>query len=266
VPSYDSYLAALKDRLQGVRWETYGKSGAGPLVCFSTPGKKKLLYVTSGFHGEEPFGPITFVKHGQLLVDMAKASGVGLRVYPCTNPEAWERGTRYNAKHDRPSNAFFEYETAPGEWVAGLKPDMHLRDMRIRKDLTPESRALAADLALKPVPSAALDIHQDIDFKDKPITYAYVSGKFTPYRSMARAAARFATVGSNTEVEGITSKVKTDRDGLVPAIPDGSIQDYFTRLGTTYSATLETSTGLPLKQVMGVNLVWLMGFVELASR
>jgi hypothetical protein len=260
--TYPTYLEALHSGLQDVRWDTYGSCRAGPLVCFSTPAKGgKWLYVTAGCHGEEPYGPLTFVRHGQVLIDMAKASGVGLRVYPCINPSDWS----YDARRLTPTS-FFEYEVGDGAWARALKPDMELRDMRIKTDLPPESRALVADLALKPVPKAVLEIHQDHDLHDSPATYAFVSGDQTPYRSLARAASRFTKLAANMEVSGEYAKQKTDRFGLTPGLPDGTVQDYFDRLGTKYSATLETSTSLPLKSVMGVNLVWVMGFIELASR
>jgi hypothetical protein len=196
-----------------------------------------------------------------VLIDMAKASGVGLRVYPCINPSDWS----YDARRLTPTS-FFEYEIGENEWARELMPDMELKDMRIKRDLPPESRALVADLAVRPVPTAALEIHQDHDIHDTPATYAFVSGDQAPYRSLARAASRFAKLASSTEVAGEHGTQKTDKFGLTPGRADGTVQDYFDRLGTKYSATLETSTGLPVKSVTGVNLVWMMGFIELASR
>lgn len=260
--TYHTYLKALRSSLQGVRWDTYGSLATGPLISFSTPAKGgQWVYVTAGVHGPEPYGPLTFVRHGQVLIDMAKASGVGLRVYPCVNPSDWS----YDASRLTPT-AFFEYEVGDGEWARELLPDMQLKDMRIKRDLPAEARALAADLAVRPVPRAALEIHQDASLQDEPASYAFVSGDQAPFRAIARAASRFSKLAAHTEVDGENSKQKTDRFGLTPGRADGTIQDYFDRLGTAYSATLVTSTGLPSKSVTGVNLVWLMGLIELASR
>jgi hypothetical protein len=240
--TYQTYLEALRSRLQGVKWETYGKAEAGPLICFSTPGKGNRFYITSGIYSDEPASMMTFVRHGQVVVDMAKASGVGLRVYPCINPSAWGKPQRPKA---RQPTVIFEGE---GD------------DLRVAKELSQEGRALAADLALKPPPRAVLDLRQDPT--ESPVSYALVSGSLAPYRTISRAAARFATIGTGLTV----GSAQTDRSGLAQAPQDGSVRDYFVRLGTPYAATLVSSQTLPTKSVMGVNLVWLMGFIELSSR
>jgi hypothetical protein len=119
----------------------------------------------------------------------------------------------------------------------------------------------------QPPADGFLDIHQDGCVK-KPGFYAYVYGKKF-FKHLVSASKKFAPVVKNEEVDKSArdrgQKFKTDENGLVE-YHDGSSQDLMHRLGAKYSATLETTLGLPYERVMGVNLVWSMGLIELTSR
>lgn len=264
--TYDSYLGLLKKEVSGVKFEEYGRSSGYPLVVFSTPPQKRTVVISSGFHGDEPMGPMTFVKHGKLLVDMAKGLEVCLRVYPCTNPSGWANSKRYALQSRKPTNDAIEY-LIDGEWRGNLEDGESFTEWRLKGSLSPEMRAFADHVTNHQPANAFLDIHQDGCVK-RPGFYAYVYGK-SSFRHLVRASSKFATVIKDTEVDKSArdrgQRFKTDENGLVD-YHDGSSQDLLFRLGAKYAATLETTLELSLERVMGVNLVWAMGFIELASR
>ena len=264
--TYSDYLKLLKSSIKGLKWSEYGNIKGNPLVVLTSPLKKKNLFITSGFHGDEPVGPITFLRHGQTIIDMAEHFGIGLRICPCTNPTGWATGHRYNTLGERPSNHFMEY-FIDGDWKGSIEPGEKYEEIRLKNGMPKDTRALAEDISLLDAPTAILDIHQDGEQKEA-CTYAYVFGDRAPYRKLAKAASTFAPLLKNTKVDDSPrdsgKSLSTDEFGLMES-HDGSIQDYFHRRGTKYSATLETSLKLPSKTCMAVNLVWMMGFVSLAA-
>jgi hypothetical protein len=233
-----------------------------PLLRLTVPGKRWLL-VTAGFHGEEPAGPLTLLRHMSDIVDHARKHDVGLRVYPCINPSGFEAGTRYNASGERPNNDLIRYEVSPGVFHGELHGDeTFLRWVPFEKG-PKETRALSADLRRFPAPQAALDIHQDGYMKGR-YTYAYVFGELTAYRPlMAQVEARVAIARQALVDEAV--RVWSDAEGFV-VYRDGSVTDYCSRIGVPYTATLETTCETPLGLCHEVNLAWLKGFIELAGR
>jgi predicted deacylase len=231
-----------------------------PLIRLTTPGER-MLVVTSGFHGEEPAGPITLALHLPALMTEARRRGVGLRIYPCINPSGFEARTRYNQSGERPNNDFLRYELTPGVWRGELRPgETFLRHAPF--DGGPkETRALQAELKRWPAPAAALDIHQD-RYVPGRLTYAYTFGGKSAYRPMMRAASAYAPVATNATVDEFAY---SDADGLIE-LHDGSVTDYFHQLGVPYVACLETTTHTPLEACDEINLIWLRGFIDLAAR
>src|SRR5690242_3816345 len=71
-----------------------------PLFRLTLPGERWLV-ITSGFHGEEPAGPLTLCHYFEAIAAYARERGVGLRVYPCINPSGFEDGTRYNRSGEK---------------------------------------------------------------------------------------------------------------------------------------------------------------------
>nr|WP_153868177.1 MULTISPECIES: hypothetical protein [Myxococcaceae] len=231
-----------------------------PLLRLTVPGERWLV-ITSGFHGEEPAGPLTLLEHFAEVAAYARERRVGLKVYPCINPSGFEAGTRYNASGEKPNNDFLRYEVQPGVW----KGELYGADQPLRHVLydggPQETRAVRTEIARLPAPAAALDIHQD-NYLGGVCTYAYTFGDKGAYRPLMRAASAHARVMGGERVD---EHNVADADGLVE-FHDGSVTDYFMRLGVPYAAALETTTATPLAACHAVNLVWIRGFIDLAAR
>ena len=231
-----------------------------PLFRLTVPGSRWLV-ITSGFHGEEPAGPLTLAENFGEIAAYARARDVGLRVYPCINPSGFEVGTRYNRSGERPNNDFLRYEVAPGTWKGELARGESFLRWVLYDGGPKETRAVRGDIDRFSPPEAALDIHQD-NYLSIAATYAYTFGDSAAYRPLMEAAAKHVAVIRNQRVD---EHHVTDSDGLI-ASHDGSVTDYFTRKGVPYTAALETTTRTPLDSCHAVNLIWIRGFIELAAR
>lgn len=263
---YDAYVAGMRRWAKLGELSEYGSvqenGRAYPLLRLIVPGKRWLT-VTSGFHGEEPAGPLTLLERLDEVVDYARTRDVGLRVYPLINPSGFEAGTRYNASGERPNNDMLRYEVTPGVWRGELKAGEPFVGWAPFTEGPKETRALRADLNRFEPPDAALDLHQDQYMKGS-YAYAYVFGDLDEYRPMmARTAERLAVAGRTVVDEA--AGVSSDAEGFV-VYHDGSITDWFLRLGVPWTAVLETTCETPLQTCHEVNLVWLRGFVDLAAR
>ncbi|PTL78614.1 hypothetical protein [Vitiosangium sp. GDMCC 1.1324] len=231
-----------------------------PLFRLTLPGERWLV-ITSGFHGEEPAGPLTLCHAFEAIAEYARERHVGLRVYPCINPSGFEDGTRYNRSGEKPNNDFLRYETAPGEWKGELTRGESFLRWALYEGGPKETRAVRSDIARYPAPAAALDIHQD-NYLPGAATYAYTFGDKSPYRQLMQDASAHAHVIRNDKVD---EHNRTDSDGLIE-YNDGSVTDYFLRIGVPYTATLETTTRTPLEACHAINLIWIRGFIDLAAR
>jgi predicted deacylase len=231
-----------------------------PVFRLTVPGSRTLV-ITSGFHGEEPAGPLTLVTYFPDIVRYARERDVGLRVYPCINPSGFEDGTRYNRSGEKPNNDFIRYEVAPGVW----KEDMVVEEPFLRWALhdggPKETRAVREDISRFPPPDAALDIHQD-NYIPEVATYAYTFGDKAAFRPLSAQAEAHARVIRNAKVD---DNSRTDADGLIE-YHDCSVTDYFMRSGVPYAAALETTTRTPLESCHAINLIWIRGFIDLAAR
>ena len=262
---YSDYLAGLRRHAAHAALTPYAvlREANGrdyEVVCLTVEGPRWLV-VTAGFHGEEPAGPLTLLEHFAELAALARARGVGLRVYPCVNPSGFEAGTRYNASGERPNNDFLRYQLPDGRWVGELLPGMEPVRHELHAGIPKETQALRAELERHPPPAAALDLHQD-DYVKECLTYAYTFGPPAPYRALMREASAHADVAANRRVD---EHHHADAHGLIHA-HDGSVTDYYFRRGVQHTACLETTTVLPMPRAHAVNLVWLRGFVELVAR
>jgi hypothetical protein len=231
-----------------------------PLLRALTTGRRTLV-ITSGFHGEEPAGPLSLLSALPELVEYARARDVGLCVYPCINPSGFEDGTRYNRSGERPNNDFLRYETSPGVWKGELDAGEPFLRWKLFDAGPKETRAVRADLEKLPAPDAALDIHQD-RYVRGAFTYAYVFGDQAPYSRLTRASEAHAQVIRGEKVD---ERNHTNSEGLIE-YNDGSVTDYFFRRGVPWAAALETTTHTPLEACHAVNLIWLRGFIDLAAR
>ncbi|GHG64851.1 hypothetical protein GCM10012319_05600 [Comamonas sp. KCTC 72670] len=262
--NYTDYAKRIRAHGHLAEVSEYGRVTEGdqdyPLFRLIVPGERWLV-ITSGFHGEEPAGPLTLAEHFPQVAAYALERGVGLRVYPCINPSGFEAGTRYNRSGEKPNNDFLRYEVAPGEWVGELHVERPILRWALYDGGPKETRAIRNELARYPAPAAALDIHQD-DYLGGASTYAYTFGDKAAYRPLVEACAKHVSVVRSQKVDDHSF---TDADGLIE-YHDGSVTDWYSRLGVPYTAALETTTPTPSAVCDAVNLIWIRGFIDLAAR
>jgi hypothetical protein len=270
---FAEYAARWREGLRGVAAaDDYGAVVEGgrvyPLLsAASTPGDDApSVLITAGFHGDEKAGPLTLLAHAAGLFAHARAQGVGLRLYPCVNPSGFEGHTRYNASGERPNNDFLRYEIAPGVWRGELHEGEAPISWRPHEGGPRETVALARELAARPLPTAALDLHQD-NFIHGHVFYSYVFGDRTPYRPLqVRSGALLPVLRSSLVDSGYEpgSDVRADAEGFIEC-HDGSITDHFHRAGVRLTAAIETTTDTPPALADEINLIWARGFIDLAS-
>jgi hypothetical protein len=262
--NYTDYAQRIRSYATLAELSEYGHVLEGgreyPLFRLIVPGERWLV-ITSGFHGEEPAGPLTLAERFPEVVAYAKSRGVGLRVYPCINPSGFEDGSRYNRGGERPNNDFLRYEVAPGEWRGELNHRADFLRWALYDGGPKETRAVRDELARFPPPAAALDIHQD-NYLGGEATYAYTFGDKAAYRPLMDACASLATVVRDRKVD---EHNVSDADGLIE-YHDGSVTDWYMRQGVPFTAALETTTPTPLSKCQEVNLIWIRGFIDLAAR
>ena len=262
--NYEEYARRIRGYTDVAEVNEYARVVEGgveyPLFRLTVPGGRWLV-ITSGFHGEEPAGPLTLAHHFADIAAYARERDVGLRVYPCINPSGFEDGTRYNRGGERPNNDFLRYETAPGVWKGELTRGEAFLRWVLHDGGPKETRAVRSDIVRHPAPDAALDIHQD-NYLPGSATYAYTFGDKDAYRPLMKAASAHAHVIRGDKVD---ENNRTDPDGLIE-YHDGSVTDYFMRSGVPYAAALETTTRTPLEASHAINLIWIRGFIDLAAR
>jgi len=262
--NYQEFIRRIRDYSRLAEVNEYARVTEGgveyPLFRLTVPGERWLV-ITSGFHGEEPAGPLTLGQHFEEIVAYARERGVGLRVYPCINPSGFEDGTRYNRSGEKVNNDFLRYETAPGVWKGELARGESFLRWTLFDAGPKETRAVRSDIVRYPAPAAALDIHQD-DYLPGSGTYAYVFGDKAAHRPLVEASSRYAHVLRDEKVDEANV---TDADGLIEH-HDGSVTDYFTRGGVPFAATLETTTRTPLDACHAINLIWVRGYIDFAAR
>ncbi|MET0401293.1 MAG: hypothetical protein ABW123_02775 [Cystobacter sp.] len=262
--NYQEFTRRIRDYASLAEVNEYARVLEGgveyPLFRLTVPGERWLV-ITSGFHGEEPAGPLTLSTHFEEIVAYARERDVGLRVYPCINPSGFEDGTRYNRSGEKINNDFLRYEMTPGQWKGELQGNEPFLRWVLFDGGPKETRAVRADIARHPAPDAALDIHQD-NYIPGAHTYAYVFGDKQAYLPMMDAASAHARIIREAKVDEVN---RTDTHGLID-YHDGSVTDYFMRCGVPYTVALETTTQTPLEACHAINLIWVRGFIDLAAR
>jgi predicted deacylase len=233
--------------------------GDYPLLRATTDGSRTLV-ITSGFHGEEPAGPLTLLESLPEIVEYSRDRDVGLRIYPCINPSGFEDRTRYNRSGEKPNNDFLRYEVAPGQWKGELYDGDRFLRWELHREGPKETRAITAELHALPEPHAALDIHQD-SYLGGACTYAYVFGDHAAYAPLVEASAQRARVVRQALVD---EHHRANELGLIVA-HDGSVTDYYFRRGVPFAAALETTTRTRREDANAINLIWIRGFIDLAA-
>jgi len=274
VVAFDDFASRWRGALRGVADAAdYGAVLEGgrtyPLLAGASTdlgADAPTVVVTAGFHGDEKAGPLTLLEHAPALFAYARARGVALRLYPCVNPSGFEAHSRYNASGERPNNDFLRYEIEPGVWRGELHEGETPLAWRPHDAGPKETVALARELRRWPTPKAALDLHQD-NFIHGEIFYSYVFGDKDAYRPLqVRSGALLPVLRSSLVDSGYEpgTDVRADAEGFIEC-HDGSITDHFHRAGTPYTAAIETTTDTPSARAQEINLIWVRGFVDLAS-
>ena len=261
------WVSSLPDFAQSL---TFGQVSEGgreyPLVGLSTRGSRSVV-ITAGFHGDEKAGPMTLLEHASEIVAYAAERDVGLAIYPCVNPSGFEAHTRYNVTGEHPNNDFLRYETTPGTWRGELRAgEKFLRVTPVGDGIPKETAALARELDGRPLPQAALDLHQD-NFIHGSLFYAYIFGDRASYRPMLARSGALVPVLRNALVDSghePGTDVHADREGFI-VCHDGSVTDRFHRAGVPYTAAIETTTETPWPLADEINLIWIRGFIDLAA-
>jgi hypothetical protein len=236
-----------------------------PLLSATSPGARSVL-ISGGFHGDEKAGPLTLLDHAAEIIAYARARDVGLRIFPCINPSGFEAHTRYNLSGEAPNNDFLHYEVAPGVWKGELRQGESFLRCEPTRAVAKETAAFRAALGAGYVPDAALDLHQD-NFIHGALFYVYLFGHRPSYRPLlARSGSLIPTLRSSMVDSGHEpgTEVYADAEGAIEC-HDGSITDYFHRAGSPFTAAVETTTETPAEAADTINLIWIYGFIDLAS-
>ena len=61
----------------------------------------RIMFITTGFHGDEKAGPLSILKYANKIIDYAHKYNLKVIVYPLVNPSGFEKNTRYNIDKDR---------------------------------------------------------------------------------------------------------------------------------------------------------------------
>jgi len=260
---YAEYMERLRRAARGIELTEYAVveelGRPFPLVRLGTKGTHHCL-ITAGFHGEEPAGPMSVLTHLEEVIDYARSRDVALTIYPCVNPSGFEGGHRYNASGEEPNNDFIRYEKTPGV----VKEEMDVGETFHRWFMfdggPKETRALRDDVVKRPVPYAALDLHQDA-WVDAAIHYAYYFDPKQPFVELMQKGADLVPIGRHVVVH---DHHVTDEHGLL-VHHDGSITDYFHRKGVKWTGVLETSTATEQERSWAINMLWMKAFIDFTA-
>ena len=260
----DLLIACEEMAIGGVTLSTYGETEIGPQVVLDLPGTPTMVVVT-GQHGEERAGPALFLDRGKALFEMARMRGLGLRCYPCVNPEGYERDTRRDVQGDIHANSFLEFEREPGKWVDELAPGDVCISTRRAQLQAPETKAFCDDLeafAENHEIRAVLDLHED-SILPPGYAFAYVgSGHHALYASILRNS---ALPLSNVHLENESwsnVELRTDDAGLVEDFCDGSVTDWAEEVGIPHTICIETPVHAPYSMAVSCYLIWIEAIMQ----
>ena len=256
---YGGLLAICRDLGVGdVTLTELLQTAVGPQIVLDLPGDPYIV-VCTGQHGEERAGAAMVMEQGELLFDLARRSGVGLRLYPCVNPEGYSEDKRRDLAGDTHANSFLEFLLPDGSWVGELEPGQKFDDARRPLQQASETASFYDDLtafaATRKV-AAVLDFHEDC-ILPPDYAFAYVNEGHDAFytKTLKRSAIPFRTVklenASWSQVE-----LSTDRRGLVVGFRDGSVTDWADEFGIPYSVCVETPIPKPFDAAISCYMTW----------
>lgn len=262
---YQELLMALPSKRAELH--TYGsvrhRGEDYPLVALCSSGKK-LLIITTGFHGDEPAGPYSVAARLDAWISRAHIKGVALRIYPCVNPVGFDDGHRYGGDQKQ-NNYVFQYRLPDGKVTGELPPDSDYTEMVPREGMPETTSLLMVDLAKQLKPRGVLDLHQDGDIKGRNFyAYAYQRDPYLPIMGRCRDHG-VPAVGASVSTGGDVTPRKTDEYGFVLNWHDGSVTDWFWHQKVPHVVTLETSAAMPLQSAIEINSTWVLGMIDLVA-
>ncbi len=295
--NYRAFIEKIKEKLpRNYRLQRYGtvKEKKKYTLYKIQPHKlsrKKILLITTGFHGEEPAGPFTIQDKIAAIINHAIERDVQLIIYPCINPSGWEHNKRYNLSSEGPNNYFLYYQLESKKFSpevpyrAKFERYIEIDKTKLKKQMPKESILLIKDLKkvlINKRLNAILDIHQD-DETPKNTHYVIITGKKRKvYRKIMKKIEKYAKILKNSplnpsckNVYGIKSPkelqkkiqkaYQLDKHGII-TIHDGTVTDFLYRKGTKHAITIETDIKMSPKTAQKINLLWIKELIDLIAR
>ncbi|MEW5851993.1 MAG: hypothetical protein AB2A00_24610 [Myxococcota bacterium] len=213
---------------------------AAPLVRLANARPRKSgLMLLSGFHGEEPAGPLTLLTFLHHIVGRATDLGVPLCIYPVVNPYGFDTMKRTTVAGEYTNAGFIHDEDPTGPEVAQLRADM-----------------------VKFAPQVFLDLHED---DNEQRTYLYAFGDEKLGARLVERASHFITPAHGSLSHTPSMKVV---HGQIRDYHDGSSEDFMGHQPTTLASfASETPTKLELRLRMSVHLAMIDACLdEVAAR
>lgn len=239
----------------------------------------KVIFVTTGFHGDEIAGPLSILKYANRIIDYAHKNGLKIIIYPLINPSGFEKNIRYNIdkdKGDAGNNDFIRYELKNGRIIDDLGAQKEFKkwswssDKRFNVKMPEETRLVHKLLKTEPLKqiSTIIDLHQDHVSKIKsPFAYQYSFENSELYNRIVPKIFKIIPILKNRDMSaGFSSnvKIKSNKNGFINR-HDGSITDLFYRMGIKCSIAIETTGATPLNKAMLVNLTWIIEIINLIN-
>lgn len=261
--------------------------------------RDRLLIITTGFHGEEPAGPLTIAHYARKIIHYAQKKKVKVVIYPCINPSGFEYNKRYNLSDEDPNNFFLYYQIAPGIFASEIAPYIHfqkaiyIHKTFLKKRMAKESLMLIKDIEKlfeRATPRGILDIHQDNESPLRNGFYISIHALHKrPYINLIKRTAWKAKIVKNALLDPETNHVldspknnfgvitpvdiakrlkkywQTDEYGILD-IRDGTITDFLNQEGVKHAIAIETDVALSLKKARKINFMWIKGIIDLISK
>jgi hypothetical protein len=242
--------------------------------------KDKIILISSGFHGNEPAGPLTILKYANKIIDYCHKNGLKIIIYPLINPSGFEKNTRYNIDNDRGdagNNDFMRYKLDNGTIIDDLGGSNKFKawhwssDEKFKTRLPKETKLLHRLLKKDPLKqvAAAIDLHQDppVNNRKAVFTYQYSFENKNSLGGISEKVSKIIPILKNHKTDTgfvLQAKLKTDKNGFIVR-HDGSITDLLYRLGVKHSITIETTTTAPSNKAVSVNLTWILNIIDLVK-
>jgi murein peptide amidase A len=210
-------------RAAGFRVETFGATGAGPLLALTkrTPGVRPRIYLSAGIHGDEPAAPLA-------LLAMLEAGAFDARAHwflcPILNPDGLARGIRENA--------------------AGLDLNRDYKDL-----VSAETRAHVGWLRRQPRFDVTLSVHEDWESTGYYLYELNPDQRPSLAEPILTAVAAVCPIDHSPLIDG-----RESRGGILRPVSDPLLRErwpepiYLRFLHTTLTYTLESPSAFPLAQ------------------